>query len=160
MTLYRLPNHSKMSKAPRNVLITGGCGFIGANFVNFAFDYWPESRIVNLDKLILNSDINYVSGKVRNSDRYQLALADIRNSAVVTDILNENKVCPFYNKIFIILNNRLTLLSTLLPIVHLLDVMEIHAKQFKTMSSRSLTFWIVSRSMDKWNASFIFQQMK
>lgn len=87
-----------MSHVPRNVLITGGCGFIGSNFVNFAFNYWPKCRILNLDKLILNSDINYVSEEVRKSDRYELILADIRNSEIVGEVLNENKVASFFYK--------------------------------------------------------------
>ena len=82
-----------MPEQLRNILITGGCGFIGANFVNFAFNYWPKSRITNLDKLILNSDINYVSKHVRESERYQLVLADIQNTEVVSDILVKNEVC-------------------------------------------------------------------
>lgn len=78
---------------PKNLLITGGCGFIGANFVNFVYDFWPEvEKIVNLDKLILNSDINYVSEKVRNSPKYSLVLADICNKAVVGNLLREHKV--------------------------------------------------------------------
>lgn len=81
-----------MPEQPRNLLITGGCGFIGSNFVNFAFNYWPNCRIVNLDKLILNSDINYVNKHVRESNRYQLVLADIRNTGVVSDILTKNEV--------------------------------------------------------------------
>ncbi|CAD5216591.1 unnamed protein product [Bursaphelenchus okinawaensis] len=72
---------------PKRLLVTGGCGFIGANYVNFAFNYWPNAFIVNLDKLILNSDINYVAENVRNSDRYKLVLADICNKAVVKDVL-------------------------------------------------------------------------
>ncbi|KAI6218215.1 NAD(P)-bd-dom domain-containing protein [Aphelenchoides fujianensis] len=71
---------------PKNLLVTGGCGFIGANFVNFAFDFWPEARIVNLDKLILNSDVNYVAEEVRQSARYSLVLADIRNAEIDTII--------------------------------------------------------------------------
>lgn len=81
-----------MPEVPRSLLITGGCGFIGSNFVNFAFDYWPGSRIVNLDKLILNSDINYVDKRVRLSSRYQLVLADIRNKDVISDVLVTNEV--------------------------------------------------------------------
>ncbi|VDN08304.1 unnamed protein product [Thelazia callipaeda] len=45
---------------PGNVLITGGCGFIGSNFINYIFDVWPESSIINVDKLILNSDISNI----------------------------------------------------------------------------------------------------
>uniref|UniRef100_A0AC34QMK0 NAD(P)-binding domain-containing protein n=1 Tax=Panagrolaimus sp. JU765 TaxID=591449 RepID=A0AC34QMK0_9BILA len=77
---------------PKNVLITGGCGFIGANFVNFIFNAWPTTKIVNVDKLILNSDINYVAEHVRTSPRYELVLADIRNQSVISRILNDNKI--------------------------------------------------------------------
>jgi hypothetical protein len=29
---------------PRNVLVTGGCGFIGSNFINFIYEKWPEAK--------------------------------------------------------------------------------------------------------------------
>ncbi|KAI6218155.1 NAD(P)-bd-dom domain-containing protein [Aphelenchoides fujianensis] len=77
---------------PKNLLVTGGCGFIGANFVNFAFEFWPEARIVNLDKLILNSDVNYVAEEVRRSPRYSLVLADIRNAEVVGEVLRTHQI--------------------------------------------------------------------
>lgn len=82
------------SYQPKNVVVTGGCGFIGANFVNFIHDAWPDSRFVNVDKLILNSDINYVAEHVRNSPRYKLVLADIKNRAAMKKVLEENEVYP------------------------------------------------------------------
>ena len=33
------------------VLVTGGCGFIGANFVRFLLTERPDWRVVNIDKL-------------------------------------------------------------------------------------------------------------
>lgn len=80
---------------PRNVLVTGGCGFIGSNFVNYIFRVWPQTNIVNIDKLILNSDAFYVNEEVIESSRYKLITADIRNSALIERILNENKAIPF-----------------------------------------------------------------
>uniref|UniRef100_A0AC34FC59 NAD(P)-binding domain-containing protein n=1 Tax=Panagrolaimus sp. ES5 TaxID=591445 RepID=A0AC34FC59_9BILA len=77
---------------PKNVLITGGCGFIGANFVNYIHSAWPNSNFVNIDKLILNSDVNYVSEEVRNSARYEVCLADIRNRDVVSRILESKSI--------------------------------------------------------------------
>uniref|UniRef100_A0A915E174 NAD(P)-binding domain-containing protein n=1 Tax=Ditylenchus dipsaci TaxID=166011 RepID=A0A915E174_9BILA len=77
---------------PSSVLVTGGCGFIGSNFLNYIFTMWPTARFVNVDKLILNSDVNYVHQDIRNSDRYKLVLADICNSALMTRILQENKI--------------------------------------------------------------------
>lgn len=32
-------------------LVTGGCGFIGSNFIRQALVQWPESRVINLDRL-------------------------------------------------------------------------------------------------------------
>ncbi|KAL3994427.1 NAD dependent epimerase/dehydratase family protein [Acanthocheilonema viteae] len=77
---------------PRNVLVTGGCGFIGSNFVNYIFGVWPQTNIVNIDKLILNSDAFYVNEEVIESSRYKLITTDIRNSALIERILNENKI--------------------------------------------------------------------
>ncbi|MDT8347301.1 MAG: GDP-mannose 4,6-dehydratase, partial [Flavobacteriaceae bacterium] len=34
-----------------NLLITGGAGFIGANFINYYLEQHPKAQIVNLDKL-------------------------------------------------------------------------------------------------------------
>ncbi|MDC4187152.1 GDP-mannose 4,6-dehydratase, partial [Loigolactobacillus coryniformis] len=34
-----------------NLLVTGGAGFIGANFVHYMLDAHPEDTIVNLDLL-------------------------------------------------------------------------------------------------------------
>ncbi|MGH7846187.1 MAG: GDP-mannose 4,6-dehydratase, partial [Candidatus Binatia bacterium] len=34
-----------------SILVTGGAGFIGSNFVRFWIKRHPEDRIVNLDKL-------------------------------------------------------------------------------------------------------------
>ncbi|KAK5984477.1 hypothetical protein GCK32_017979, partial [Trichostrongylus colubriformis] len=52
-----------MTYEPHNVVITGGCGFIGSNFVNYIHDAWPNCRFVNVDKLILNSDTHNVNEK-------------------------------------------------------------------------------------------------
>ncbi|VDM76103.1 unnamed protein product [Strongylus vulgaris] len=53
-----------MTYVPHNVLITGGCGFIGSNFVNHIHDAWPNCNFVNVDKLILNSDTQHVDEKI------------------------------------------------------------------------------------------------
>uniref|UniRef100_A0A8R1TK37 NAD(P)-bd_dom domain-containing protein n=1 Tax=Onchocerca volvulus TaxID=6282 RepID=A0A8R1TK37_ONCVO len=76
---------------PRNVLVTGGCGFIGSSFVNYIFQVWPQTNIVNIDKLILNSDAHYVNEEIIESSRYKLFTTDIRNCALIERILNENK---------------------------------------------------------------------
>lgn len=75
-----------------NVLITGGCGFIGSNFVNYIFHAWTHANFVNYDKLILNSDACYVKDEVIASERYKLVTADIRNRDVMERVLRENRI--------------------------------------------------------------------
>ena len=41
------------------ILVTGGAGFIGGNFVHYMVEKYPEDMIVNLDLLTL-VDVNYV----------------------------------------------------------------------------------------------------
>ncbi|VDN08590.1 unnamed protein product [Thelazia callipaeda] len=55
---------------PGNVLITGGCGFIGSKFINYISDVWPGSSIINNEKLIFNSVISNASDAVISSSRY------------------------------------------------------------------------------------------
>ena len=35
----------------KNVLVTGGCGFIGSAFLNYMLPKYPDTRFINLDKL-------------------------------------------------------------------------------------------------------------
>uniref|UniRef100_A0A0K0EGQ4 dTDP-D-glucose 4,6-dehydratase n=1 Tax=Strongyloides stercoralis TaxID=6248 RepID=A0A0K0EGQ4_STRER len=72
---------------PNNVMITGGCGFIGSNFINYIFNIWPNVKIVNVDKLILNSDIHYIKKKIQESQRYNIITTDIKNVPVIKDTL-------------------------------------------------------------------------
>ncbi|WKX93936.1 hypothetical protein Q1695_011309 [Nippostrongylus brasiliensis] len=81
-----------MTYEPHNVLITGGCGFIGSNFVNYIHDAWPQCNFVNVDKLILNSNTHNVDERVRNSPRYTLALADIKNCKAMQAVLEKHEI--------------------------------------------------------------------
>ena len=37
--------------SPRNIIVTGGCGFIGSNFVHYVVDNHPGVHVTVLDKL-------------------------------------------------------------------------------------------------------------
>ena len=55
-----------------NLLVTGCCGFIGSNFVNFYFNQNKEVNIINLDAMYYCASENNVDEHIRTSDRYQL----------------------------------------------------------------------------------------
>ncbi|QLG11512.1 dTDP-glucose 4,6-dehydratase [Deinococcus sp. D7000] len=67
---------------PENLLITGGCGFIGSNFVRYWLAQHPESRVVVYDKL------TYAGRKENLADlwddaRLTLVVGDIGDQALV-----------------------------------------------------------------------------
>ncbi|VDN23538.1 unnamed protein product [Cylicostephanus goldi] len=76
-----------MTYVPQNVLITGGCGFIGSNFVNHIHDAWPHCNFVNVDKLILNSDTQHVNEKASYS--YPLPTKYEKSDCTSTRCYNE-----------------------------------------------------------------------
>lgn len=64
----------------KKILITGGCGFIGSNFIEFLFDKYDDISITNIDKMGVGSR-NLVSSnikKYRNSQYVQIP-EDLRN---------------------------------------------------------------------------------
>jgi dTDP-D-glucose 4,6-dehydratase len=44
----------------KNVLITGGCGFIGSHFVNYMVDKYPGTNFVNIDRIDYCSDLSNI----------------------------------------------------------------------------------------------------
>lgn len=77
---------------PCNVLVTGGCGFIGSNFINHLALAWPQSTIVNLDKLRTGASADNVEAWVRDSGRYHLVVADYGNERLVEKVLEEQQI--------------------------------------------------------------------
>jgi UDP-glucose 4,6-dehydratase len=69
-----------------NILITGGCGFIGSNFINHYFH--STCNIINLDAMYYCSNENNIDIQIRNSDRYTLIKGNIASVDLVKHILN------------------------------------------------------------------------
>lgn len=69
------------------ILVTGGCGFIGSNFINYWLQNHPEDKILNLDKMTYASDESYIDRKlIRNNYRFIRGdIADKENVAYSTD---------------------------------------------------------------------------
>jgi len=69
------------------LLVTGCCGFIGSNFVNFYFDKNPDSLIVNLDAMYYCASENNVNENIRKSDRYHLVKGNLCSFDLISNIL-------------------------------------------------------------------------
>lgn len=78
------------------ILVTGGSGFIGSNFL----EYWLKNsgeKVVNLDKLTYSSRLDWNSKKSFAHDRYQFIQGDINDRALVRSILTESKITSVIN---------------------------------------------------------------
>jgi dTDP-glucose 4,6-dehydratase len=70
------------------ILVTGGLGFIGSNFVKFALDMWPTSEIVNLDAVSFGAVPKNVND-VQGLPRYQFTKGDITDRKLVEQLMKE-----------------------------------------------------------------------
>ena len=50
------------SIVPKNIIVTGGCGFIGSNFVHYVVDHHPETHVTVLDKLTYAGNVENIAG--------------------------------------------------------------------------------------------------
>ena len=69
------------------LLVTGCCGFIGSNFVNYYFNENPDVTIVNIDAMYYCASETNVLEHIRNSDRYYLVKGNICSFDLVANIL-------------------------------------------------------------------------
>lgn len=71
-----------------NLLVTGCCGFIGSNFVNYYFNENKESTIINLDAMYYCASKTNIKEEVRNSQRYHLVKGNLCSFDLVANILS------------------------------------------------------------------------
>ncbi|MFH0780723.1 MAG: dTDP-glucose 4,6-dehydratase [Pseudomonadota bacterium] len=72
----------------RTLLVTGGCGFIGANFVRLLQGKYTDWRVVNLDKLTYAGNLKNLEGIVEGNN-YRFVRGDICDAALVSQLFAE-----------------------------------------------------------------------
>jgi len=79
-------------KSNINLLITGGCGFIGSNFINYYFPKNKVSKLVNIDAMYYCANEDNVDEDIRKSDKYKLVKGNLCDSDLIDHILKEYKI--------------------------------------------------------------------
>lgn len=80
-----------------NLLVTGGCGFIGSNFINYIIQTYPDYVIYNIDALYYAGNELNVSQNVRDSNRYFFIKGNIGDKKLVTDVIQDFNIDQIIN---------------------------------------------------------------
>jgi len=75
----------------KTILVTGGCGFIGTNFIYYMLGQYQNYRIINLDKLTYCGNLDNLCELV-NNPHYFFIKGDIADKEKVVKILREEKI--------------------------------------------------------------------
>jgi dTDP-glucose 4,6-dehydratase len=70
----------------KTILVTGGAGFIGSNFIHYLLQKYPHLKIINLDKLTYAGNLDNLKD-VEKDPRYEFVHGDIRDKEVVAGIM-------------------------------------------------------------------------
>ncbi len=77
-----------MRERGKKVLVTGGAGFIGSNFIRYLCSKHPSWQIVNLDKLTYAGNLENLAD-IAGKPNYRFIKGDIADPKIVSDILSE-----------------------------------------------------------------------
>ena len=75
-----------------NLLITGGCGFIGSNFINYYFPKGKVNKCINLDAMYYCANETNVTSKIRNNPDYTFISGNLCDANLVTNILQTHRI--------------------------------------------------------------------
>jgi dTDP-glucose 4,6-dehydratase len=80
----------------QNLLVTGGAGFIGSNFVHYLLQTYPSYAVVNLDKLTYAGNLENLADVAANP-RYRFVKGDICDREFVESTVKQNKIDAIIN---------------------------------------------------------------
>jgi len=80
----------------KSILVTGGAGFIGSNFVRMVLTEHPDVLVVNLDKLTYAGNLENLA-EFQNHDRYRFVHGDICDGPLVAGLIDEHRIEAIIN---------------------------------------------------------------
>ncbi|PHA27554.1 dTDP-glucose 4,6-dehydratase [Bacillus wiedmannii] len=79
-----------------NILVTGGAGFIGSNFVNYMLQRYETYKIINFDALTYSGNLNNVKS-LQGHPNYSFVKGEIQNGELLEHVIKERDVHVIVN---------------------------------------------------------------
>ncbi|HZK26103.1 MAG TPA: dTDP-glucose 4,6-dehydratase [Thermoclostridium sp.] len=80
----------------KTILVTGGAGFIGSNFVQYMLDKHDDYNILNFDALTYAGNLENL-GKVAEHPRYDFIKGDVRDRVIIEELFNNFDISAVVN---------------------------------------------------------------
>ncbi|HSF18232.1 MAG TPA: dTDP-glucose 4,6-dehydratase [Vicinamibacteria bacterium] len=72
-----------------SILVTGGAGFIGSNFIRYVFEHHPEWKVTNLDKLTYAGNVENLR-EIETRPNYRFIRGDVADRGTVEPLVAES----------------------------------------------------------------------
>ncbi len=69
----------------KTILITGGCGFIGSNFIHYMKDIYPDYTLINVDCLTYSGNLENLK-EIENYPHYHFIKGDITDEQLIAEV--------------------------------------------------------------------------
>ncbi|MEF3692294.1 MAG: GDP-mannose 4,6-dehydratase, partial [Candidatus Moraniibacteriota bacterium] len=71
-----------------NLLVTGGAGFIGSNFIHYILENYPKDKVINYDALTYAGNLENLKGLADNPN-YRFVHGDIMDTILLEELMKE-----------------------------------------------------------------------
>lgn len=95
--LFSIPSFANAAHKPlknsdydKTVLLTGGAGFIGSNFLQFMFKKYPNYQFLVLDLLTYAGSLDNIPQEIKSSDRFKFFYGSVTNQKLVDYLMSQS----------------------------------------------------------------------